>query len=60
MLYLHEKKCPELIQRASKRRRSPAPGKTAKQEPVFTEEVLRFMPIATAFEAKPKSKKDDE
>jgi NosR/NirI family nitrous oxide reductase transcriptional regulator len=60
MLYLHEKKCPELIQRSSKRRRRPAPGKTAKQEPVFTEEVLRFMPNATAFEAKPKSKKDDE
>ena len=60
MLYHHEKKCPELIQRSAKRRRRPAPGKQAKQEPVFNEEVLRFMPNATAFEAKPKKKEDDE
>lgn len=60
MLYHHEKKCPELIQRSAKRRRRPAPGKTAKKEPVFTEEVLRFMPNATAFEAKPKNIKGDE
>lgn len=59
MLYNHEKKCPELIQRSAKRRRRPAPGKQAQQEPVFTEEVLRFMPNATAFEAKPKNKRDD-
>ena len=64
MLYNHEKKCPELIQRSSKRRRrsAPTPGKQAsrtQQEPVFTEEVLRFMPNATAFEAKPKHKQDD-
>ncbi|MDO5667835.1 MAG: 4Fe-4S binding protein [Alcaligenaceae bacterium] len=58
MLYLHEKKCPELIQRSAKRRRRPAPGTEAKQEPVFTEEVLRFMPNATAFEAKPKQVKE--
>ena len=60
MLYLNEKKCPELIQRKSKRRRRPAPGKEAQQEAVFTEEVLRFMPNATAFEAKPKNQRDDK
>lgn len=60
MLYLNEKKCPELIQRNAKRRRRPAPGKDAKPEPVFNEEVLRFMPNATAFEAKPKNKKGDK
>lgn len=60
MLYHHEKKCPELIQRSAKRRRRPAPGKQAQQEPVFTEEVLRFMPNATAFEAKPKNKQDNK
>ena len=58
MLYLHEKKCPELIQRSAKRRRRPSPGAKASQEPVFTEEVLRFMPNATAFEAKPKKQKE--
>lgn len=58
MLYLHEKKCPELIQRSAKRRRRPSPGAKASPEPVFTEEVLRFMPNATAFEAKPKKQKE--
>lgn len=60
MLYLHEKKCPELLQRAAKKRRRAAPGKEAQAAPVFTEEVLRFMPNATAFEAKPKNIKNDK